>query len=251
MSIRPVTARGWAIRCISMIWGLFICVVVVPFLTTITQQWPPLKAPENTAVILSQMATHAFAKRWIFWPVIIVLLFFTGFTVGVLVESFLKRTERTPLLRSLPLGSLQFVKGIMEVGHSKSTGNIYVQLQVEIFNENDFMIEFTAVLSGNANGVTPEPSARSVAGHIAAKGSSLLTYDRILGAKFNDNSNFNPAVVAFLKYDLKYKEVGAKDWTRASAKSLRFSQPFNYVSGATGTNKVFPTTVLVNSSSET
>ncbi|GLR67635.1 hypothetical protein GCM10010909_23160 [Acidocella aquatica] len=148
------------------------------------------------------------------------------------------------------IGSLEYVSATIKFVRKLSTGDDYVQMQVQLKNENPYLIQYSATLSGSANGKTPQQKQVVLKGYVAANSRIFLIYNDIYNVKLNGNGEFMPAFVGILKYNVKYRSVMETDFVRSTGKTLRFISPFGSAEIYKPMNEIFPIVVRFDSEIE-
>jgi len=130
----------------------------------------------------------------------------------------------------VPLGSLQYVQFIAEVGRAVSTKKTSVQMMLEVKNRNNFLLKYRVRMNGQVNGKTlPEPELQ-FDGYIGAGETRKLMYGRIDDVPANETPTLNkPTLAGVLNYEVVYWAAQFPEWKRRSVKTCAFEmkQPFS------------------------
>ncbi len=145
---------------------------------------------------------------------------------------------------NLPFGSLKLADATMRVANRKSINETLVQMYFDLENSSDQDIEYKAKLSGDANGISPDPKEVAIQGWILKHNKTRLIYSDIAPLKLvNPPTISQPVLVGRLSYSVEYGPHGKSTYERMSSKTLQFTLLSVNPNSSVGDVVRMPTTV--------
>lgn len=131
---------------------------------------------------------------------------------------------QTADIEPLKVGTLRFVTANVEVERSQSTNESAATVKVEIINDSDKLIFFHAVTAGNVNGIAFDPNKIQFDGYAFPHKETYLYSRRVPGLTLAvDNTVSQATVKAIYEYDIQYKYVEEKRFSRRTARGINIS----------------------------
>lgn len=125
-------------------------------------------------------------------------------------------------VESPPVGSLRYVFGTMKIDARDSMRSITGQIFIEIHNDTNKMIYFHAKTRGNINRTPFNENPVEFDGYISPNDRTYLSSARLQNLKQNEKNEGQPALLGIYEYELFYRFVDEKDWSRSTERGLRF-----------------------------
>jgi hypothetical protein len=226
----------------------------------------------KAARLLLGIASLTLVIRWDMWSFVTATRWWGRALVGALIGALIvaglpslwmwsKEREQTLNLPSAPietsqiptLGSLRYVIAVMRVSIKKGDlERANTQMEVEIHNDNNFLIGYSAKMNGSVNG-KPGPRGEILFnGYVYPNQHGYLVYDTISEVNIADsNYSDKPSILGELEYQVEYWNANNADsHKRKSSKSMTISyyEPINNKS--TGSVTEIPVRVIINTEHE-
>jgi hypothetical protein len=141
-----------------------------------------------------------------------------GSWIEGVMPKFMVRT-----IDDVPIATLQFKTGWVELRRKTSTGEVTGQMFVRVYNSNNFPIRFTANLSGEINATPSDPLEIIFDGIIYAGQENVLISNAVFNFPVSNEFMPNiPSVVGVLYYRVEYRSFSERGIVRVSAKKLEY-----------------------------
>jgi hypothetical protein len=143
------------------------------------------------------------------------------------------------------IGSLRYINAIMKIGHYQSTNVFSGQIIVEISNDSDNLIYFTAETAGSINGIAFDNNKVTFDGYIFPRQTTSLYSARIIGIPVTFGSQPDkPSFLGIYEFDIRYRFADEKEFSRRSTRGIRIENWTPYENKPVGNKIEIPVNVV-------
>lgn len=203
----------------------FLAAVIEPLVFQTLEDHGALKRPETWMWTIAVSIVHSVGSRWFQ----IATGFLVGFAIGTSVDPLLRIVQITNTNNKesrIPIGSLRWIGGGMDVGRYQSTGEFQATMRIVIENPTSDLLNLEVKMSGRVNGKTSDNGTVSYKALVYAKASNILSYDSITNVPVEvDADGHSGRMFGQLDCEINYFALNEIAAPRVSRKTVEFEIP--------------------------